>query len=64
MNNLIDVGEIVNTHGLRGEVKVNVRTDVAIPKGVLTCVTGVSGSGKSTLVNDIFYRALFKRRKV
>ena len=28
MNNLIDVGEIVNTHGLRGEVKVNVRTDV------------------------------------
>ncbi len=33
--------------------------DVAFPKGVLTCVTGVSGSGKSTLVNDIFYRALF-----
>lgn len=27
MKNLIDVGEIVNTHGLRGEVKVNVRTD-------------------------------------
>ena len=27
MNNLIDVGEIVNTHGLRGEVKVNIRTD-------------------------------------
>ena len=35
--------------------------DVAIPKGVLTCVTGVSGSGKSTMVNDIFYRALFNK---
>ncbi len=27
MANLIDVGQIVNTHGLRGEVKVNPRTD-------------------------------------
>jgi len=35
--------------------------DVAIPKGVLTCVTGVSGSGKSTLVNDIFYEAIYNK---
>ena len=27
MDNFIDVGQIVNTHGLRGEVKVNPRTD-------------------------------------
>jgi excinuclease ABC subunit A len=27
--------------------------DVKIPKGVLTCVTGVSGSGKSSLINGI-----------
>ena len=35
--------------------------DVAIPKGVLTCITGVSGSGKSTMVNEILYRALFNK---
>ncbi len=27
---------------------------VKIPKGVLTCVTGVAGSGKSTLITEIF----------
>ena len=25
-----------------------------IPKGVLTCITGVAGSGKSSLINDVF----------
>jgi excinuclease ABC subunit A len=30
--------------------------DVALPVGLLTCVTGVSGSGKSTLINDTLYR--------
>ena len=43
-----------NEHNLKG-------LDVAIPKGVLTCITGVSGSGKSTLVNDVFYTALFNK---
>jgi len=34
------------------------RVDLAIPVGLLTCVTGVSGSGKSTLVNDTLYAAV------
>jgi excinuclease ABC subunit A len=32
--------------------------DLALPLGVLSCVTGVSGSGKSTLVMDTLYLAL------
>lgn len=35
--------------------------DVAIPKGVFTCITGVSGSGKSSLVIDILGAALAQR---
>ncbi|MEE2001996.1 excinuclease ABC subunit UvrA [Alkalimonas sp. MEB108] len=34
--------------------------DLAIPFGLLTCVTGVSGSGKSTLINDTLYRVAHK----
>ncbi|MDH5728770.1 MAG: excinuclease ABC subunit UvrA, partial [Gammaproteobacteria bacterium] len=30
--------------------------DLAIPFGLLTCVTGVSGSGKSTLINDTLFQ--------
>lgn len=30
--------------------------DIAIPFGLMTCITGVSGSGKSTLINDTLYR--------
>lgn len=37
------------------------KTDVEIPLGVMTCVTGVSGSGKSSLVNEILYKSLAKK---
>ena len=34
------------------------RVTMALPVGLLTCVTGVSGSGKSTLINDTLYNAV------
>ena len=33
---------------------------VAIPLGIMTCITGVSGSGKSTLINDTLFPAAAK----
>lgn len=39
-----------SVHNLKG-------VEVRIPRGTLTCVTGVSGSGKSTLVHDVLARS-------
>lgn len=41
---------VISLRGLAGNNLKKI--DVAIPLGLMTCVTGVSGSGKSTLVND------------
>src|SRR6056297_3260413 len=37
---------------------------VAIPLGMLVCVTGVSGSGKSTLIDHVLYRNLRRQQGI
>ena len=50
-----DKEALITINGARGNNLKDI--SVSVPKGLLTCVTGVSGSGKSTLINNTLYPA-------
>jgi excinuclease ABC subunit A len=53
------LGQALKVRGARENNLKNV--DVTIPLGKMVAITGASGSGKSSLINEILYKALWKR---